>query len=281
MGDGWIPAVGLFGSTIFQEGRGTVESGQLMGPSFPDSNPQIRPPAEGDDLLINPEVGIGFEVMAPRLTDGDWVPRFFAMAGVSGAFGPSRDLAKESVIEDLAVDPDIPGPKDMNVTGQGSRTRATLENLVVHASAGGAWPFEAFDRQLRLRLSIEYMRQEMHVEGAVRRAVCILGNGGTPQLCGATRGGGIGEFREIDLRSDKNQPLHGIGPGVELEVDAGRLGSIAPSLSIGVQAYRFVGDRDVKFYAQNEYGETARFTFEQKPWAVRAGVGVRFRWIPE
>ncbi len=283
--DRWLPAVLVVAGYSFQDVGATVRSGDLMGPSFVNSTNPIRPPASGHDLMTTPDVGLGFELMTPTLAGSSWVPRVFHHAIVSGAFGPYRDVAKEGTIEDLAVDPDITNPRDNNVTGQGSRTRVQMDKLVLRAGTGVAWPVEAFGRNLRVRLSLEYVRQVMNVEGAVRRAVCDVSNGAPVPMCGAigvdNGGGGIDDFREIDLRKDKQKALHGLGPGLELEADAGRLGSIVPSLSIGVQAYRFLGDRDLKFYTQNEYGETARFTFEQEPWAIRAGVGVRFRWIPE
>jgi len=233
--------------------------------------------------MLNPEVGLGLGVMSPRVAEGAWSPRVFGNAAVAGAFGPHRDVAREGTIEDLSVDFGLINPDDDDVLGQGSRTRAELENLVMHAGVGLAWPVQAFGRDLHLRFSLEYVWQTMDVEGTVRRAVCNVdnGSGGCGAISENNGGGGINDFREIDLRSDKDLSLHGLGPGFELEVDAARIGSVLPTVSIGVQAYRFLGDRDVKFYTRNEYDETARFTFEQKPWAVRAGVGVRFRWIPE
>jgi hypothetical protein len=288
--DRWVPALSLSAGFLLQDAEASIESGPVLGLSFPDPNPNqpIRPADSGDDLMFTPDVGITLELMTPRVAAEWWAPRFFARAGVSGAFGPQRDIAKEGVIEELEVSPNIFAPDDDAVIGQGSRTRAEVDPLLVRAGAGVAFTVDALGRRFRVRTSIEYLREEIEVQGAVRRAVCKVPDlPNFPMRCGARTinspgGGGIEDFRAIDLRKTETKDFHGIGPGLELETDVGRIGPIVPSIFIGGQAYRFLGSRKISFSESDpDTGETMNASFEKDPWAYRVGVGVSLRWIPE
>jgi hypothetical protein len=286
--DRWVPALSLSSGFLLQDAEASIESGDvtdLPGLTYPNPNPNqpIRPAANGDDLMINPDVGLALELMTPRVAAEWWAPRFFVRAGVSGAFGPQHDIAKEGVIADLSLDPDITIVEEDAVIGQGSRTRAQVDELLVRAGAGVAFTVDALGRRFRVRPSFEYLREEIEVEGAVRRAVCAVPN--AVMGCGAKAirfgGGGVDDFREIDLRGSETKDFHGIGPGLELETDVGRIGPIVPSIFIGGQAYRFLGSRKISFSTSNEFGETLSASFKKDPWAYRVGVGVSLRWLPE
>jgi hypothetical protein len=54
---------------------------------------------------------------------------------------------------------------------------------------------------------------------------------------------------------------------------------LAPYVS--ANAYAFLGEREVKLSASNEFDETAKWRFEKDKWAFRGLVGLRFRWVPE
>lgn len=134
---------------------------------------------------------------------------------------------------------------------------------------------------------------------------------GTPTMAG---------FREIELDVANSKVYHGIGPGLELELDTGRLGSVQVSLYGGMRAYRFMGDLELNARAQNDpqtnnyttgdpitgpFGpgsnaeqnnvnyerncavgdatqcEYADFYFEKERWAYTGHLGIRFRWSPE
>ena len=131
------------------------------------------------------------------------------------------------------------------------------------------------------------MREEIEGAGVVHRAVRIL----TLPLT-------LDDFRLIELTGDKKKVYHGIGPGLELEIDAARAGPVMVSLYVSGQAYHFLGDLDVSFSDSQERvlgqgctppflcrppvsPETASWQFEKKRWAFRGGVGLRFHWMPE
>jgi len=282
--DRWVPALSLSAGFLLQDAEASIESGPVLGPSVVPTAQPIRPAARGEALMITPDLGIALELMTPRVAAEWWAPRFFGHAGVSGAFGPKRDIAKEGVIDQLSVTPELVSLVENDVSGQGSRTRVRVDNPLMRAGLGVAFTVDALGGRLRVRTSIEYLREQVEIQGAVRRAVCIIPP--RPQeTCGArgvnNGGGGLADFRKVDLRRTVTKDFHGIGPGLEFETDVGRIGSIVPAVSIGGQAFRFLGRRKISFSTSNEFGETLRASFEKDPWAYRVGVGIRLRWLPK
>ena len=128
-------------------------------------------------------------------------------------------------------------------------------------------------------------------------------------------------FREINLDASSTRVYHGVGPGLELEMDTGRVGPFVVSIYSGMRAYHFSGDDlSVKFVAQNDRNdeftldgldpgpgnnvegrnenlfrncnvpttpgqetpcESTSFSFEKESWAYTGHVGLRFRFSPE
>ena len=76
-----------------------------------------------------------------------------------------------------------------------------------------------------------------------------------------------------------------IGPGLELELDAARVGPFAMSVFGAVQSYRELGERRVQIRASDVFDDgtpaNAQATFERNAWSFNGIVGVRFRWLPE
>jgi len=59
-------------------------------------------------------------------------------------------------------------------------------------------------------------------------------------------------FREIELDGRSSRVYHGVGPGLELEMDTGRVGPFMVSLYSGIRAYHFSGDDlSIELVAQN------------------------------
>jgi hypothetical protein len=98
----------------------------------------------------------------------------------------------------------------------------------------------------------------------------------------------------IELASEDTLTTYGIGPGLELEMDAARAGPFVLSVFLGGQAYRMLGDRDVNLMdsamvdvpdqnpntpATQEV--SAKWDFHKHAWSYRGGLGLRFRWLPE
>jgi hypothetical protein len=193
---------------------------------------------------------------------------------VAGAFGFKRTIAGEGKPEEMIFPPSLPpgtvDPGEEVITGQGSRTFAEMETLLVTAGAGVTFTVRLWDRTVRIKPSVEYMREELEITGLVHRAVQI----NSPS-------DGIEDFRLIELSDSESKVYNGIGPGIEFEADAARAGDFLLSVYLSGQSYYFLGDLGVVLSDTNEYGETAVWTFEKNPWGWGARVGLRFRWVPD
>jgi len=278
----WVPSFALYGGVMFQGFKGSVMSGPVTGDQLPTTEQPIRPSASGKDLNVGAIVSGSLEIMSPRFVDRFGRPRAFVHGDVGGYFGFKRDVAKEGVTGPLEPAPNLLFLNEMTILGQGSRTTAETQGFLVTAGAGIAFSFDAFGRRMRIKPSFEYLREKIEVTGVVQRAVQIDGT--------ATM---LSDFRLIELNGKQSRVYNGIGPGLELEMDAARAGPVMLTVFFSAQAYRFLGDLDMQFSESTTPAcspplctppvppETAEWSFEKKPWAYRGGVGVRFRWQPE
>jgi hypothetical protein len=126
------------------------------------------------------------------------------------------------------------------------------------------------------------MQQEVEVTGTVNRAIQTgttlpFPPAGSPP---APPPPTIPNFRGIVLSGASSKTFHGVGPGLELELDTRRAGPFLLAVFVSGQAYRWLGDREISFSDSNELGETATWNYEQHAWAYRGGVGMRFRFLP-
>jgi len=242
----------------------------------------IRCPTSGDGMITAPTVGASVEIMTPRLAGGWGQPRLFGHFGAEAAFSTRLIASVEGSYSNPLERPTRPPPRndpiapyfEAAIKGQGTEASVELGTLMLRAGAGVAFVVETPWRAIRVKPSLEYIRQTIETSGAINRAV--------QRNAGQT----INPFadpdpRYIQFRTAKDSTMHGIGPGLELETDAGRIRSVLFSVFAGASAYYFLGDLDVEAIASNEYGETATFRFEPDRWAYRIQAGLRFRWQPE
>jgi hypothetical protein len=164
---------------------------------------------------------------------------------------------------------------ETNVGGQGSSTTAEVKPLLLSAGAGVAFTLEPWERRLRIKPSVEYLREEIEVTGVVHRAEDTT----PPPIPGDTTAD-----RFIEMQGSGQKTYHGIGPGLEVELDTARAGPFMLTIFVSGAAYKILGDREVSFTDSftDEFGtETAAWSFEKPAWSYRAGVGLRFRWLPK
>jgi hypothetical protein len=296
----WVPAFSIYSGVLLQNAEGAVFSGGIEGPcAIRDTNfdtlhceRQIRPtippvgrneeppPIEfvtttGDDLMVAPFVAGSLELMTPGLTSVPGRPRLFVHADAAASFSFTRDLAKESFAGEFEVAPNVDFPNEQTILGQGSTLTAEVKPLLISAGTGVAFTVDAWDRRLRIKPSVEYLREEIEVTGVVKRQV-YDGSVEVPTTEDFPDG-----FRAIELSGSKKDVFHGLGPGLEIEADAGRAGPLVLAVYVAGQAYAFLGDLEMEFSDTNEFDETATWRFEKERWGYRAGVGLRFRWVPE
>lgn len=286
----------------------------------------------GEERMMTPYFSVAAELMSPSLFSGFADPRALVHADLGYGFARERDLASIGSATARMSLPDPPSSltgndayNEVTITGQGAAVRALTGSLVVAGGAGLAFTFRSGERTFRFKPTVEYLREELRISATLRHAtqatlqnpphdesnfnanaaspLIPLSDDATPTQAG---------FREIYMDAASTKVFHGIGPGLELEMDTGRLGDFTVSLYGGARAYHFLGDTQVDFYTEptpdeNEFlapGETnaemrnenlqrncvigdssqcenASFSFRKEPWAYTGHVGIRFRWSPK
>jgi hypothetical protein len=286
----WVPAFALYFDALGQKASGSITSGDVEGPPVnggADCNGivagrlcvgsplKLRPDTADHDTDVAPLVGASLELMSPRLFEGLLHPRLFVHGDAALSFGFERNLAHEGTPGPFAPPPPREGESDVpevSVSGQGSRAKAQLDQLVLSAGAGVAFSLDVLGRRLRIKPSFEYLHEEIDLIASLRRAV---------KQQRTVQPGTLDGYRFVVLTADDTQRFDGIGPGLEIEADAARWGPFLLSVFGAGRGYYLLGDLEQAFTASNEFGESATWSFDRERWAWRAGGGVRFRWVPE
>lgn len=264
----WALGAAIAWGLIGQGSDASVSSSSLSAPNPPEA---LRPPASGAETLLAPFAGGSLELMAPRVLEDLGRPRVFAHVDLGAALGFSYDVAKEgtpaSMSQQVTLTPET------SVPGQGSVTEAQVEPLMLSAGAGLAFSLDAGSWRVRIKPSFEYVRQEIEVKGTVHRAFSL-----EPSSLATT------DFRLVRLAGRETRTYHGIGPGLEVEVDAARMHPFMLSVFLSGRAYALLGDLDVDFgdAEDDAYGSaSASWRFRPENWLYRATMGIRLRWLPE
>jgi hypothetical protein len=286
--DRWVPSLAIIGGVTIQEQDGTSDS--FMVDLNSNSTP-LQGLIEGSDTAVSPFVGGSLELMTPALPL-PLRPRLFVSGEILPTFAANRDLAVEGNPGCIrGPEPNAPCAKKPgglsgtafnadNANGQGSSLETQVDTLVFGANLGVAFPVEVLERQLRIKPSAGWINYKVEADGLVVDAACGDPNAIPP----STR---CNDFlREMTLAASDSQRFNGIGPGVDVEMDAGQLGPLGVSLFLGGRAYAIVGDRDMSFSDTKSYDDrlgtddaTALFKVKVDPWMFRAHVGIRFHYL--
>jgi len=317
--DRWIPGLGITGGITFQQQDSSVASSCAVGGAgatgipacsggVPPGPGVLRPSDDDTDWAVSPYVGVDAQLMTPALPIPTR-PRLFLRGEVLPTFAVTRSIANEGDATGLEppvfggtgrLQPPINYPEPA-VSGQGSKTDSTVETLAFGADVGVAFPFELRGRQLRIKPSFGWLRYEVKVDGTVHRAIKNdrpTGNGAVIRDCTFLPDSVLPtsvSCAGVALSGTQSQWFNGIGPGLELEMDAFRAGPIGASLFLNAHGYRILGEREVRFSESVNYPNpvggppaanqipadtyTANWSFEVHPWMYRAGVGIRFQWL--
>jgi hypothetical protein len=310
--DRWVPGIALYFDVVGQRIEGTTTTGRISGPPLPagcddanglngdlctdpfglDAEEQLSLSLDsrGSDTPVSTLVGGSLELMTPRLFDGFLDPRLFIHGDVSAAFAHERTASGFGEPGVLAVPPvlirneeanNVPNVTEIVIQGQGQQANFQVQRWILSGGAGLAFGFQLFDRPIRIRPSFEYIRQEIEMNAALHRAVKLR----DPVRPSEFQSG----FRNIVLTAEEDATLHGVGPGLEIEADASRIGPFQLSIFGRAAGYRFLGNLDHALTAGSAYcdpsnfanTECVRWRIELDPWLWRAGMGIRFRWIPD
>jgi len=276
----WVPALSFYSGALIQDADSAIDSSPVLGPGAklgcpdPLSNTCIRRPVSGDDRQVTPFVLASLELMTPGVQSWPGRPRAFVHADAGVTFGPRRNIAREGAPGEFVVTtPANFGPAAI-FEGQGSQAQSFVKTLMLGAGAGVAFTADVGERRVRIKPSVEMLRETVQVDGELRRVIDL----NPPFLCPENGGD---RCRFITLADDDEKNYWGVGPGLEIEMDAARAGPMVFTLYTSGAAYKMLGDLDIRLSDTNEFGETAVWTYEKDEWTYRAGVGVRVRFAPE
>jgi hypothetical protein len=280
--DRWVPSLSISLGMLLQRASADTETNDvnvvqepLPVPPTPTDpfDPTIVESASGQDLVFAPISHLSLELMTPALRPIPGRPRLFAHADAALNFSQTYDLARVDKPGEFAV-PKGASFRASDILGQGVKAQVHVDDLVWSAGGGVAFTFDVFERRLRIKPSFEWIRQTMVVEGDFRRLVQLRRFPPGPGLT-------LDDFRPILLFVAKNKVFHGIGPGLEIEVDSNRAGPFVVSTFLGVRVYRILGDRNLKLDTENEFGETATYRYKNRRVVYQGAMGIRIRWAPE
>ncbi|MAI27762.1 MAG: hypothetical protein CMN75_17185 [Spirochaeta sp.] len=278
----WVPAFGLSSGAYVQRFQGSLSASPLNcgtaadptcapNPFSPRASPDLfdlQPGAPSTDRerVFTPFIAAGLELTTPSLIDGFGAPSLFAHVDFAYTFGFTKNIAVLGAPGPLAPPP--PLETDPRLwKGQGDSMTFKASDFQFSGGVGITFHLDVLDRRVRVKPSLEYMRQSMTLTGFLQRVI-------------ATEQGGE-DLRFIEFGDSEKVVFHSIGPGLELEVDAARKGPLVLALYGGAQAYAILGSNRVNLSDSNDLGESAEWKYIANRWFFRGSVGLRFRWAPE
>ena len=295
----WVPSLAITGGATIQKVQGSVDSVLF----HPETNPTAVPlqgAFDGYDLAVSPFVGGSFEVMTPAIPI-PLRPRLFMSGEIVPTFANERRPAVDKN-PGCVRGPEVGAPCVMDIVGlldrsfaddaavgQGSLTTSQVDTLVYGASFGVAFPARIADRQIRIKPSAGWITYKVDSTGTVVDAACPTFPPQpqiNPNKCIPIVTDPQGFLRETTLMGSGSQRFHGIGGGLDIEMDTIRYGPLGVSLFLGARAYKVLGDRTIAFNAAQTFNDVlgmdraaAAWEVEVDPWMYRAHVGIRFQWL--
>jgi hypothetical protein len=282
----WVPSVAVTSDIVVQSNDGFLQNS--LRPPTPGGTPNT--PFKGSGSFTEPAVGGSIELMSPTFLAVPGRPRVFAHGDLAAVFGSNVELAKEGspgAFEPPPLPPNT-GPNGIPasaVGGQGSKTSAELDTLLASAGIGLAFTFDVVERRFRLKPSFEYVREKVKVDGELKNVTgryirCF--NPPTAQCTVPV----VQDFSFTSLSDSGSDAFHGIGAGLELEMDTVRVGPFMLTLFLSGRATQLLGDLEIELAAgapnpATPCGSTACWSAEPDRWLYRGGAGLRFRFAPE
>jgi hypothetical protein len=147
-----------------------------------------------------------------------------------------------------------------DVAGQGSRLTED-QKYQWFAGLGLAFPIVVLGKEVEVKPSVDYFGQYTEFDMLI---VDFSGPDGGPFL---------------ERRFDKTDSflLHGLGPRIAIETEAGRAGPLAISVFMDGNAYFFLSDTEwTETYLDGT--ETVEARYETDPVIFQASLGLRFNW---
>lgn len=273
----WLPALSIEASVIGQDLSAEVESGQ-----------RENTPQDGDARPVFPSLGARVQLATPALADLSGlleipsVLRLYSHVGISYSIDKKTSITREGTVGPffatgaMGVRLDLDSNELAEVfAGQGSEVSSKTQPLLFTAGLGLDFAFSIFDRILHLKPSLEYRREELEFS-AFASDVLPDGSNVNPGRCPCTG---------LRLRADEHQVYHGIGPGLEVELEAARAGDYLLSIYALAIGYHNLGELTQRWSKTGTYDDgvtpaDVMGTAEMPDWSIRLGVGLRASWLP-
>ena len=279
----WIPAISLQTGFIVNQRKSRADTDE-------------RGLTEGDTNALYGLFGASAELSTPRIGALPGRPRFFFRGDVFGSRDDQEAVAKEGDPGNplFEIDENLEDGGVDGILGQGTSLRVQSEPLILSGGIGLSFETEVARRRLRIKPSVEWMfqRDEIHLEWSAVESE----NTNNPLLCLPCR------TSRVKMQTTKG--YHSLGPGIEVDLDAGRVGDFTVSVFTQFHALRILGDRQVDLRAESGWftrtladvnGETViqsidpavgredsvvRASYRREAWGYTAAAGVRIYWEP-
>lgn len=288
----FVPALSFFTDIVGYGGEASTSADPFdFRPFFIGIQPQE--PTQGTDTILNPYLGLSFELSTPGLEDLPGDPRFFVHGDVAWTWPVERDVAKLGSPRSDEFEP-LTGPTvDGGIDGQGAALSSQLAPWQFSAGAGLAFTFEVSERRFRVKPSVEYLHESVDLSGRLKEAADIIATV-DPNELGLPHDPTVYRlYDQLDFSS--TEVFHALGGGLEVESDMGRSGPLVMSLYFATKIYSVLNDSRVEIRRSQPLingtrteitganGGTAgaRYVYEHDDLVYRAGIGVRFRYSPD
>jgi hypothetical protein len=290
----WAVAFALTSGILIQQQNGFVATNAEVLSPLP-WDPDIVFPApflenvQGSVDTVSPNIGANIEVMAPAIGLVPGHPRAFLTAEILPTFASDLSVALDGSATNFTFPLRLGDQPTFfpaaSIGGQGSRLTARVMTTVLAANAGVAFDFEARGRLLRLKPSVGWIRWGVVSDGKV-----LAGYKDDPVFPTNSNDPAVGPYgpniRLVRVDGHGSAFFNAVGPGLELEMELAKRGSLRPVLYASGFAYRTVGEDTIEYAASvfvddglgtADYG--ANWFFQVQPWNYRAAIGFRLRWV--
>ena len=273
--DRWVPSVAVALGFTSQRIEGSVESKRtVIGFDIFD----VRPSDFGEKHLNALHVGGQFEIQSPALPIPYVHPRFFFGGEVYNVSSQQRSIAREGDPQQELGLPDGNGPfTELELLGRGSETTVDMDNVQFGAHVGISFPVQIGDWRISIKPSARYLKQELQFRGIISQ-----GRRGANETVSVPRSI---PTNVVLLLGNEDTDLHAVGPGLEIEFEAGGVRSLTATVFISGGAYRVLSDDEITFTTTGRDSDGTAFTTytgtwsaDIDPWLYRATVGMRIKW---
>ncbi len=266
----WIPSASFYTAGLIDDRVARMES-------------DTSPFKDGDSLGLLWSVGGTADMASPVILDVPGKPRMFAHADVGFVYSLEDPVTSEG---DPGGTPRlVEGSNTAEaIAGVGSSVRAEAKPLVLSGGIGSVFEFEVLDRALRIRPTLEWMYRRDTMKATL--------GGGESESPIPNETECVPDCRTVFIKHQTEKGYHSLGPGIEVETDAGRFGDFLLGFYGSFRAYYILGDRKAELQSRGSWSrfdgqattreDTVFVTrYEREPWHYRFGMGFRVLWSPE